>query len=81
TGEGICRVPLLNKAKPLLQMLEDAGVKPEECAVIGNSVIDVPMFKVAGFSIAFNPIDEETIREGNVVIHSDDLRDILPYLI
>ena len=81
TGEGICRVPLLNKAKPLLQMLEDAGVQPEECAVIGNSVIDVPMFKVAGFSIAFNPIDEETIREGDVVIHSDDLRDILPYLI
>ncbi len=81
TGEGICRVPLLDKAKPLLQMLENAGVGPEECAVIGNSIIDVPMFEIAAFSIAFNPIDEETIRGGDVVIHSDDLRDILPYLI
>ena len=81
TGEGICRVPLLDKAKPLLQMLKIAGVRPEECAVIGNSIIDVSMFKVAAFSIAFNPIDEETIKAGDVVIHSDDLRDILPYLI
>ena len=81
TGEGICRVPLLNKAKPLIQMLEMAGVEPGECAVIGNSIIDVPMFEVGAFSIAFNPIDEETILRGDVVIHSDDLRDILPYLI
>ena len=81
TGEGIGRVPLLNKAKPLLHMLEMEGIRPEECAVIGNSVIDVPMFEVAAFSIAFNPIDEETIKGGDVVIHSDDLRDILPYLI
>ncbi len=81
TGEGISRVPLLDKAKPLLRMLETEGVEPKDCAVIGNSVIDVPMFQVAGFSIAFNPIDEDTIRGGDVVIHSDDLRDILPYLI
>ncbi len=81
TGGGISRVLLMDKGSALKEMLATANIDPKDCAVIGNSCIDISMFEVGAFSIAFNPIDEETIRSGDVVIHSDDMRDILPYLI
>ena len=79
-GNGIINVPLWDKGSPLRKMLAEAGVDPVDCAVIGNSCIDISMFRVAGFSIAFKPIDEETCEAADVIIRSSDLRDILPHL-
>ena len=81
TGEGILRVKLRDKASTLRQLLEEFNVKPERCAAIGNSWVDITMFEVAKFGIAFNPIDGETITAANVTVESDDLRDVLEYLV
>ena len=79
-GEGILRVELRDKASALSAMIEEFGVEPARCVAIGNSWVDISMFKVAGYGIAFNPIDAQTITAADVVVESDDLRDILKYL-
>ncbi len=80
TGEGILRVKLRDKASALLSVLDEFGIPAEKCAAVGNSWVDVTMFDVAGFSIAFNPIDEETRKAADVVVESDNLMDVLKYL-
>lgn len=77
-GDGILRVELRDKASALKSVMDQFGVRPEKCAAIGNSWVDVSMFKISGYGIAFNPIDAEAIRGADIVIESDDLRDILP---
>ncbi len=81
TGEGVLRVELLDKGKALNELLANLGIEPKDCAVIGNSCIDVSMFEVGGFSIAFKPIDPDCIAAADVVVHGDDLRNILPYIL
>ena len=80
TGEGILRVALRDKASIIRQMLEKFNVSADRCAAIGNSWVDISMFEVAKFGIAFNPIDGETITAADVTVESDDLRDVLEYL-
>ena len=80
-GDGILRVELRNKASVLRAILEEFEIAPERCAAIGNSWVDVTMFEVAGFSIAFNPIDKKVEQAADVVIHTDTLTDVLPHLI
>ncbi len=77
-GEGILRVELRDKASALKGVMGEFGIEPERCAAVGNSWVDVSMFRASGYGIAFNPIDGETIKEADIVIESDDLRDILP---
>ncbi|MBA3046270.1 MAG: HAD family phosphatase [Candidatus Thermoplasmatota archaeon] len=79
-GDGILRVELRDKAKALSTVLDEFGIVPERCAAIGNSWVDVSMFKIASYGIAFNPIDSVTIKEADVVVESDDLRDVLEHL-
>jgi phosphoserine phosphatase len=79
-GDGILRVELRDKASALRSVLEEFRISPENCAAVGNSWADVSMFKVAGFSIAFNPLDERTRNAADVVVESDDLKTILTYL-
>jgi len=80
-GEGILRVELVRKDVPLRNLMRKLSVQKEECAVVGNSHIDVPMFHLAGLRIAFNPDDEEVERAADIVLKTKDLRAILPYLI
>ena len=71
------RVELRDKASALRNIMDEFGVEPSRCAAIGNSWVDVSMFKISGYGIAFNPIDGETIKQADIVIESDDLRDVL----
>lgn len=80
TGEGICNVELLDKAKPLRKLMQKIGLKKEEVVAVGNSHIDVPMFKVASFGIAFNPADEIVQREAKFVVREKNLLAILKYI-
>ena len=41
---------------------------------------DIPIFKEVGLAIAFNPRKKEVRKAADIVINSNDLRDILPYL-
>lgn len=79
-GEGILNVWLRDKGTALRALLDDFGVEPDKCAAIGNSWVDITMFEIAGLGLAFNPIDEQVVRAADVVVETDDLRDVLPYL-
>jgi phosphoserine phosphatase len=81
TGEGVQVVTLFNKGIILKQVAAEEGISPNECVAVGDSKYDVYMFKIAGYSIAFNPKDEEVKEEADVIINSEDLRLILPHLI
>lgn len=81
TGNGILRVELVNKRKALDSFLQKWGIPGERAAAVGNSFVDVSMFKGCSLSIAFNPIDAWVAENATAVVTSDDLREILPLLI
>ena len=81
TGEGNPVVPLWEKATVLHRLLKTLSIEPEQCAVVGDSIFDVPLFDLAGFSIAFNSKDKRVNNVADATIESDDLRDILPHFI
>ncbi|MGD8544953.1 MAG: HAD-IB family phosphatase [Candidatus Bathyarchaeota archaeon] len=79
TGEGDPVVCLGEKAKVLKNLVQILGITTEQCAVIGDSIFDIPLFKAAGFSIAFNSENSEVKRNADITIKQRDLRKILPY--
>ncbi len=81
TGEVEVRVEHGNKGEVLLRLCRTAGLDPGEVIAVGDSEVDVPMFRVAGYSIAFNPISEEAARCADAVVRSDDLRRLLPVIL
>lgn len=80
TGEGTLEIELADKGKPLKILLEKNAIKKENSAAIGNSYGDASMFAVCGLGIAFNPQDDITRNNADVIVEGKDLRDILPYL-
>jgi phosphoserine phosphatase len=80
TGEGEGTVGLLNKLDVLKKLAAMENVSLQECIVVGDSLYDVPMFKEAGLSIAFNADDHSVEEAADVVVKRKDLREILPYL-
>ena len=81
TGEGIPEVGLWGKEQVLQNLLKSLTIKPNHCAVVGDSVFDISLFDVVGFSIAFNSRDERVRKSADVSIESKDLRTILPYFL
>ena len=81
TGNGILRVELVNKRKALDDFLQRWGISRQRAAAVGNSFVDVSMFKGCSLSIAFNPIDAWVAENATTVVTGDDLREILPLLI
>jgi len=81
TGNGILRVELVNKRKALEVFLQRWSISGERAAAVGNSFVDVSMFKGCGFSIAFNPIDTWVAENASTVVTSDDLGEIVPFLL
>jgi phosphoserine phosphatase len=81
TGRGIVNVPLLDKGSVLVGFLNTVGLEKNDCVSVGNSQIDVPLFKNSRMGIAFNPYDEIVKEHADVVIEKKDLREILPYVL
>jgi phosphoserine phosphatase len=81
TGEGTLTIELADKGKPLRNLLEENGIAKDDCVSIGNSYGDAGMFRVSGFSIAFNPHDDITRETADVVVEGDDLREVLEHII
>jgi phosphoserine phosphatase len=81
TGEGEEVVNLLNKIAILRKLASREHTAPRCCAVVGDSEYDIPLFKEAGLSIAFNTNDKQVKELANVVIEDKDLRKILPHFI
>ncbi len=80
TGDVQVEVEYRNKGKVLADVCRELGIKPEECIAIGDSRVDLPMMEMAGFSIAYNPKDEEVERTAEVVIKSNTLYPLLEIL-
>jgi len=81
TGEGILRVELLNKKLALEAFLAKYSVIKERAACVGDSFIDIPMFKACGMSIAFNPLDDRVSDSATYVVRDQSLRAVLPFIL
>lgn len=81
TGEGIIRVPIYGKEGVLERLQAELGVPPEETASVGNSEIDVGLFRRSRIGIAYRP-EDPIVRQGAThVIESGSLEAVLPILL
>jgi len=68
TGKGRESGDLWRKDLDLAKMAEKMGLSLEEIAYIGDHENDIPAFRVAGLSIAFNPKNEKVRKEADYVV-------------
>ena len=80
TGEGIVRVPIHGKEGVLARVQADLGIRPEETASVGNSEIDLGLFRRSRVGIAFLPEDEAVRRGASHVVTDRDLGKVLDLL-
>lgn len=80
TGEGLIRVPIKRKEEALARIQAQLGVSPAATVSVGNSEIDVGLFRRSRVGIAFEPEDDEVRRHATVVIEERDLRRVLDVL-
>ncbi len=73
-------VDFKGKGSILKKIADDRGIDKKDCAAIGDYINDIPLFKAAGYSIAFNPKDEEVVKYADKVVYEKDLTKILPLL-
>jgi phosphoserine phosphatase len=69
----------LQKAETALKLLREKGLEGKHLASIGDGTNDIELFKISGYSIAFNPANEEVSGAASVTVHSKDLRAILDF--
>jgi phosphoserine phosphatase len=81
TGQGIIRVPIREKEAVLRKLQDDLGVDPEETGSVGNSEIDVGMFRRSAVGIAFAPEDDAVRKGATAVVEEKDLARLVPLLL
>ncbi|MEA3255184.1 MAG: HAD-IB family phosphatase, partial [Candidatus Altiarchaeota archaeon] len=72
-------VDFKGKGRILREIADDMGIEIDECAAVGDYINDIPMFKAAGFSVAFNPKDESILQYVDEVIYETDLSRLLKF--
>ena len=80
TGKVKIQVYYDKKAEWVEKILNQFGVRAEEVIAIGDSVGDIDMFQMVGFSVAFNSSCQDLDQIANVCIQSKNLTDIIPKL-
>jgi len=80
TGEGIVRVPIHGKEQVLAHLQAQLGIPPEATASVGNSEIDVGLFRRSRVGIAFLPEDDEVRRGASAIVDERDLARVLEVL-
>lgn len=80
TGEGIVRVPIHGKQEVLAMLQRQLGVRPEETAAVGNSEIDVGLFRRSRVGIAFLPEDDAVRQAATAVVTDRNLVRVLEAL-
>lgn len=73
TDDGIVRVPIHGKEGALAALQRALGVGPSETASVGNSEIDVGLFRRSRVGIAFLPADDDVRRAATAVVSERDL--------
>jgi phosphoserine phosphatase len=80
TGKVKIQVYYDKKAEWVSRILKQFGVRSEEVIAIGDSVGDIDMFQMVGFSIAFNSSCRDLDQIATLCIQSKNLSDIIPKL-
>ena len=80
TGKVKIQVYYDKKAEWVKRILERFHVKREEVIAIGDSIGDIDMFQMVGFSIAFNSSCKDLEKIANLCIPGQNLADIIPKL-
>jgi phosphoserine phosphatase len=80
TGEGIVRVPIHGKERILAGLQEQLGVSPKETASVGNSEIDVGLFRRSRVGVAFCPEDDTVRKAATSVVTERNLTRVLEAL-
>jgi phosphoserine phosphatase len=80
TGKVKIQVYYDKKAEWVKRILNQFGVRPEEVIAIGDSVGDIDMFQMVGFSVAFNSSCQDLDRIATLCVGSQNLADIIPKL-
>ena len=80
TGKVKIQVYYDKKAEWVKRILKQFGMKSEEVIAIGDSLGDIDMLQMVGFSIAFNSSCSDLDRIASVCIQSRNLRDIVAEL-
>lgn len=81
TGGGIIRVPIKGKEAALQGIQEQLGFTQAETASVGNSEIDVGLFRRSRIGIAFLPEDEFVRKHATAIVTEKDLTKVLPALL
>jgi len=80
TGDGIVRVPIHHKEQVLATLQAQLGIDPSETASVGNSEIDVGLFRRSRVGIAFRPEDEIVRRGATTIVTEPNLQRVLDVL-
>jgi len=81
TGKVKVNVSVHNKDMVLLRMLKSFNLRVDECAAVGDDETLIPLFEKVGLSIAFNPRSWIVEERADFVVKSEDLREVLPFLL
>ncbi len=74
------RVPIKGKEGVLRRLQQDLGIPPGSTASVGNSEIDVGLFRASRVGVAFCPEDAPVRQGASHVVEERDLMQVLPYL-
>jgi phosphoserine phosphatase len=74
------RVPIKGKEGVLRSLQSRLGIPPERTASVGNSEIDVGLFKASRIGVAFRPEDAVVRAHASYVVEEHDLRRVIPLL-
>ena len=80
TGKVKIQVYYDKKTEWVRRILKQFGMKPEEVIAIGDSIGDIDMFHMVGFSIAFNSSCSDLDQIATTCVQSQNLTDIIPKL-
>jgi phosphoserine phosphatase len=80
TGDGIIRVPIKGKEGVLAGLQHQLGIAVAETASVGNSEIDVGLFRRSRVGVAFLPEDEAVRRGATTIVEEKDLGRVLETL-
>jgi phosphoserine phosphatase len=70
SGEGVVRVPIKRKGESVKALRERLGISQDAVAAVGNSDIDVSMFRQSRIGIAFRAADD-IVRAGATHVVAD----------
>ncbi len=73
TGEVEVTVGYMDKGRVFREILGAHGIRPEEAIAVGDSMVDLPMLREAGYSVAYNPVARDLVDEARATLVSEAL--------